>query len=47
MAAFWKGPRGWPEAGPGQAKGLKAKVGRNDPCPCSSCRKHKRCCGAY
>ncbi len=22
------------------------KVGRNDPCPCGSGRKHKRCCGA-
>lgn len=23
-----------------------SKVGRNDPCPCGSGRKHKRCCGA-
>jgi uncharacterized protein len=23
-----------------------AKVGRNDPCPCGSGKKHKRCCGA-
>ena len=22
------------------------KVGRNDPCPCGSGRKHKKCCGA-
>jgi preprotein translocase subunit SecA len=22
-----------------------AKVGRNDPCPCGSGRKHKKCCG--
>ncbi|HRF11915.1 MAG TPA: SEC-C metal-binding domain-containing protein, partial [Candidatus Accumulibacter phosphatis] len=22
------------------------KVGRNDPCPCGSGRKFKRCCGA-
>lgn len=22
------------------------RVGRNDPCPCGSGRKHKRCCGA-
>ncbi|MGH7364179.1 MAG: SEC-C metal-binding domain-containing protein, partial [Candidatus Methylomirabilales bacterium] len=22
------------------------KVGRNDPCPCGSGKKHKRCCGA-
>src|SRR5262245_13383190 len=24
----------------------KAKVGRNDPCPCGSGRKYKKCCGA-
>jgi uncharacterized protein YecA (UPF0149 family) len=23
----------------------KAKVGRNDPCPCGSGKKHKKCCG--
>ena len=23
------------------------KVGRNDPCPCGSGRKHKKCCGAH
>jgi uncharacterized protein len=23
------------------------KVGRNDPCPCGSVRKYKRCCGAH
>ncbi len=23
-----------------------AKVGRNDPCPCGSGRKFKKCCGA-
>jgi uncharacterized protein YchJ len=22
------------------------KVGRNEPCPCGSGRKHKKCCGA-
>jgi preprotein translocase subunit SecA len=22
------------------------KIGRNDPCPCGSGRKHKKCCGA-
>nr|WP_276508873.1 SEC-C metal-binding domain-containing protein [Sphingomonas insulae] len=21
------------------------KVGRNDPCPCGSAKKHKHCCG--
>ncbi|MBU4302494.1 MAG: SEC-C domain-containing protein, partial [Actinobacteria bacterium] len=24
----------------------KDKVGRNDPCPCGSGKKHKKCCGA-
>jgi SEC-C motif-containing protein len=23
-----------------------AKIGRNDPCPCGSGKKHKKCCGA-
>jgi uncharacterized protein YecA (UPF0149 family) len=22
------------------------KIGRNDPCPCGSGKKHKKCCGA-
>jgi len=26
--------------------GVAAKVGRNDPCPCGSGKKHKKCCGA-
>ena len=41
---FWKERRGWPKSGSGQAK--SAKVGRNDPCPCGSGRKYKRCCSA-
>jgi uncharacterized protein len=32
-------------AAPGAARGA-AKVGRNDPCPCGSGRKFKKCCGA-
>jgi uncharacterized protein YecA (UPF0149 family) len=24
----------------------EAKVGRNDPCPCGSGKKYKKCCGA-
>ncbi len=28
------------------ASGRHSKVGRNDPCPCGSGLKHKRCCGA-
>lgn len=23
------------------------KIGRNDPCPCSSGRKYKKCCGQH
>src|SRR5215212_10024551 len=41
---FWKERRGRPKAGSGRAK--SAKVGRNDPCPCGSGHKYKRCCGA-
>jgi len=26
--------------------GVAGKVGRNDPCPCGSGKKHKKCCGA-
>ena len=43
--AFWKERRGRPTAGAGRAK--SPKVGRNDPCPCGSGRKYKRCCGAH
>lgn len=41
MRKGWKtgtGPRG---VQPGQ----KPKIGRNDPCPCGSGKKYKRCCG--
>jgi uncharacterized protein YecA (UPF0149 family) len=24
----------------------KPKIGRNDPCPCGSSKKYKKCCGA-
>jgi uncharacterized protein len=34
-----------PEAAAGADEKL-GKVGRNDPCPCGSGKKHKRCCGA-
>ncbi|MDO8635983.1 MAG: SEC-C metal-binding domain-containing protein [Dehalococcoidia bacterium] len=30
----------------GPARNYGNKVGRNDPCPCGSGRKYKRCCGA-
>jgi preprotein translocase subunit SecA len=29
-----------------QVKRVQPKVGRNDPCPCGSGKKYKRCCGA-
>jgi len=32
-------------AGSSAARAPAAKVGRNDPCPCGSGKKHKRCCG--
>jgi preprotein translocase subunit SecA len=31
---------------PVQVKRVQPKVGRNDPCPCGSGKKYKRCCGA-
>jgi preprotein translocase subunit SecA len=31
-------------SGPGN--GSQRKVGRNDPCPCGSGKKYKKCCGA-
>jgi preprotein translocase subunit SecA len=34
------------EYGPGGGQRIvDVKVGRNDPCPCGSGRKHKKCCG--
>jgi uncharacterized protein YecA (UPF0149 family) len=29
-----------------QVKRASDKVGRNDPCPCGSGKKYKKCCGA-
>lgn len=36
-----------PDGGPTTTAPIRAssKVGRNDPCPCGSGRKHKKCCG--
>ena len=45
IAALWREHRGLPVAGGGSAR--VPKVGRNDPCPCGSGRKHRRCCGAH
>ena len=35
-----------PAAAPALAPASKAQVGRNDPCPCGSGKKYKKCCGA-
>ena len=35
-----------PAAASGLAPATKARVGRNDPCPCGSGKKYKKCCGA-
>jgi preprotein translocase subunit SecA len=35
-----------PAAAPALAAATRAKVGRNDPCPCGSGKKFKKCCGA-
>jgi uncharacterized protein len=44
---FWKGRRHGALPPTGQTvSGSTAKVGRNDPCPCGSGKKYKRCCGA-
>ncbi len=41
------GPTAQPEAAPAQRRPVVAgkKVGRNDPCPCGSGKKYKKCCG--
>jgi uncharacterized protein len=43
IAAFWRQPdQGFPRREPLRS----AKVGRNEPCPCGSGKKFKKCCGA-
>lgn len=36
----------WAAASQPEAPARRSKVGRNEPCPCGSGRKYKRCCGA-
>ena len=38
MAGFWRRA--------GQQPVRSEKIGRNEPCPCGSGRKYKKCCGA-
>ena len=57
LNAWTKSRRGGPAHGSpaGRSAGLHPddpsafgrKVGRNEPCPCGSVRKYKRCCGAH
>ncbi len=45
IMALLHSARAQPAPGP-VAEGAKpGKIGRNDPCPCGSGKKHKRCCG--
>jgi preprotein translocase subunit SecA len=42
--------RGGQESGKTQQQPLKRegeKIGRNDPCPCGSGKKYKKCCGRF
>ncbi len=39
------GSEGRQEQKPDQVRRAQAKVGRNDPCPCGSGKKYKKCCG--
>jgi preprotein translocase subunit SecA len=42
------GPEGAPDPGAGKVRQVvrtEPKVGRNDPCPCGSGKKYKKCCG--
>jgi preprotein translocase subunit SecA len=41
-----RGLRSAAASAPALAPAMKAKVGRNDPCPCGSGKKYKKCCGA-
>ena len=43
------GPREKPKSAPAKAKPVTrtgSKIGPNDPCPCGSGKKYKRCCGS-
>lgn len=49
IAAFWQRRRDRQTRASHSASGRRAvaaKPGRNDPCPCGSGRKYKKCCGA-
>ena len=41
-----RGDSGGARSKPKTVKRKGAKIGRNDPCPCGSGKKYKKCCGA-
>jgi uncharacterized protein len=45
MYAFWSDWRLNPSLAGGRIPAVSIRVGRNEPCPCGSGRKFKRCCG--
>ena len=43
IASYWRNP----PAAPARKSPLRSsKIGRNEPCPCGSGKKYKKCCGA-
>jgi uncharacterized protein len=47
IGVFWReGESALFGAAPAPAPARAQKVGRNEPCPCGSGKKYKRCCGA-
>jgi uncharacterized protein len=45
MYAFWSDWRLNPSLAGGRIPAISMRIGRNEPCPCGSGRKFKRCCG--
>jgi preprotein translocase subunit SecA len=45
VAADLRLPQAVRAPSPGAGPARRAKVGRNDPCPCGSGKKYKHCCG--
>ena len=43
----WRLANYQPPKGMGPARRTGPKVGRNDPCPCGSGKKYKKCCGLH
>jgi uncharacterized protein len=43
IASYWRNP---PAAPARKSPARSSKVGRNEPCPCGSGKKYKKCCGA-